>query len=45
MWLSFFAGGYCAATALFNFLNKDYKWGSIIAILSILNIVLGVISL
>lgn len=45
MWLSFFAGGYCAATALYNFLNKDYKWGTVLAILSILNIVLGVVGL
>ena len=45
MWLSFFAGGYCAATALYNFLSKDYKWGTVSAILSILNIVLGVVGL
>lgn len=45
MWLSFFVGGYCAATALFEFLNKDYKWGSVSAILSILNIVLGAMGL
>ena len=45
MWLSFFAGGYCTAAALFCFLNKKYKWGSITAILSILNIVLGAMNL
>jgi hypothetical protein len=45
MWLSFFAGGCCAVAALSNFLNKSYIIGTCMTLLSVLNIILGVINL
>ena len=41
---SFFASGFCAYGSLLNFTENDIGWGIVLGILSVFNILVGVIN-
>ena len=45
MWYSFFVGGFCAAVALADFLERRWFAGMAMSALSILNVITGVVTL
>lgn len=45
MWYNFLAGGFCAAVGLLDLLEQRWVSGTALSVLSILNIVLGAITL
>lgn len=43
-YFNFFASGFCAYGSFLNFTENDIGWGIVLGILSVFNIVVGVIN-